>query len=113
MQEKNKNSLDKEALDILRLINNQKSVSQRRISRELGFSIGKVNYIIKNLKKKGLVKLNNLKINMTSKSTKRKVNYLYVITPKGIKEKIVQTNNFLKKISREYDELKKELENID
>jgi len=111
MQDKNNKKIyNRETLDVLRLINNEKKVSQRTISKQLGYSIGKVNYILKKLKKKGLLKFNNLKINMSSKSTKRKINYLYVLTPKGIEEKIFQTKQFLERVSKEYDELKKELE---
>ena len=113
MQEKkNKNFYKRDTLNILRLINNEKKVSQRTISKQLGYSIGKVNYILKKLKKSGLVKFNNLKINISSKSTKRKINYLYVLTPKGIEEKIFQTKQFLGMASKEYDKLKKELEKI-
>ena len=111
-EKKNKNVYKRDTLDILRLINNEKKISKRTISKQLGFSIGKVNYILNKLKKSRLVKFNNLKINISFKSTKIKINYLYVLTRKGIEEKIFQTNQFLGRASKEYDELKKELEKI-
>ncbi len=73
------------------------------MARDLGFSLGKLNYCLKALQKKGLIKVNNFKKNPN------KVNYIYVITPKGIAEKTKLTINFMKRTMAEYDQLKKEL----
>ena len=72
------------------------------MAKDLGFSLGKLNYCMQALKEKGLIKIKNFKNN------KSKLNYLYVITPKGISEKTQMTVRFMKLKMREYDELKKE-----
>lgn len=89
---------------VLRGIQNNPKSSQRRLANELGFSLGKLNYCIQALKKKGLVKINNFKKNP------KKMNYAYILTPKGIKQKTKLTLNFMVRKMKEYDELKKELE---
>ena len=89
---------------VLRSIQKHPNSSQRKLAKELGFSLGKLNYCIKALQEKGLVKIQNFKKNP------KKFNYLYVVTPKGIAEKARLTINFMKRKMREYDELKKELD---
>ena len=78
--------------------------TQRYLANELGFSLGKLNYCLRALKKKGLVKINNFK------KSKKKINYIYVLTPKGISAKTKLTLKFMERKMREYDELKKEIE---
>ena len=90
-------------LNILRKIKKKPSVSQRVLANELGFSLGKLNYCLKALKQKGLVKIDNFKKNP------KKINYIYVLTPKGLAEKTKLTINFMKRKMQEFDELKKEL----
>ena len=91
--------------DILRKIKKKSNPSQRELARELGFSLGKLNYCLKALRKKGLVKIKNFK------KKENKIQYLqYVITPKGIAHRTKLTVNFMKRKLKEYDELKKELE---
>ena len=99
----NKDSIDH--LNILRKIQNNPEVSQRELAKELGFSLGKINYCLLALKSKGLIKINNFK-----KST-NKLNYLYIITPKGFVQKTNLTIKFMKQKMQEYDELLKEYEN--
>ena len=94
---------DPDQLDVLRAINNKTNSTQRELASDLGFSLGKLNYVIKALKKKGHVKVKNFKNN------KNKINYLYVLTPDGISAKTKLTLNFMKLKMREYDELKREL----
>ena len=89
---------------VLRSIQKHPKSSQRMLAKDLGFSLGKLNYCIKALQQKGLVKIQNFQKNPN------KINYLYVITPKGISEKAKLTINFMKRKMKEYDELKKELE---
>ena len=92
--------------EILRKIKTDSERSQRELASELGFSLGKLNYCLKALQKKGLVKVQNFS------KQKNKIRYFrYVITPKGISERTRLTINFMKKKMVEYDELKKELEN--
>ncbi len=95
-----------EYFQILRKIQNNNKFSQRDLASELGFSLGKLNYCLKALKEKGLIKIQNFK-----KSSK-KLNYIYVITPKGISEKTRLTYNFMKRKLHEYEELKKEIANL-
>ena len=90
--------------DLLRTIHKKPKSSQRELANELGFSLGKLNYCLKALQSKGFVKIKNFKKNP------KKINYLYVLTPKGISEKTKLTLNFMKKKMREYDELKAEIE---
>ena len=97
------NKLNEEDFKILRTINKKSKFTQRELADELGFSLGKLNYCLKALKEKGLIKLKNFKNN------KRKLNYIYILTPKGISEKTKLTINFMKRKMKEYDELKREL----
>ena len=91
-------------LNLLRKIKNKPESSQRELAEELGFSLGKLNYCLRALKTKGLIKISNFKKNSN------KINYLYILTPKGIAEKTKLTLNFMKRKMKEYDELKKEME---
>ena len=89
--------------NVLRKIQQKPESSQRELAEELGFSLGKLNYCLKALKDKGLVKIKNFKKNPN------KINYIYVLTPKGVSEKTKLTLNFMKRKIKEYEELKKEI----
>ena len=78
-------------------------IGQREMAKELGFSLGKLNYCLKELRSKGLIKIENFKKNPN------KINYLYVLTPHGISSKTKMTINFMKRKLKEYDELKLEM----
>tara|TARA_B100001248_G_C27359578_1_gene445671 strand:- start:436 stop:744 length:309 start_codon:yes stop_codon:yes gene_type:complete len=96
---------EEDKLELLRKIKGKPFTSQRKIAKEVGFSLGKLNYCLKALKEKGLVKIQNFK------KKENKISHLgYVITPKGISERTKLTINFMKRKMSEYDELKKELE---
>ena len=88
-------------LNILRKINSENGISQRGLAKELGFSLGKLNYCLKALKNKGFVKIKNFQKNPN------KLNYAYILTPKGIKQKIIITKHFIAKKMQEYEKLKK------
>tara|TARA_Y100000591_G_C21767557_1_gene663679 strand:- start:762 stop:1061 length:300 start_codon:yes stop_codon:yes gene_type:complete len=90
---------------VLRKIQQNPSSSQRELAEEIGFSLGKLNYCLKALRDKGLIKIENFKNNPN------KLNYAYILTPKGMSEKTKLTLNFMKKKMKEYDDLKRELEN--
>ena len=92
--------------ELLRKIQKNPNFSQRELANELGVSLGKLNYCLKALKNKGLIKIQNFKKNPN------KLNYIYVITPKGIAEKAKLTINFMKMKMKEYENLKEELEKI-
>ena len=90
--------------NVLRKIQKKPQSSQRELANDLGFSLGKLNYCLKALQEKGLVKIENFK------SQKNKVNYIqYILTSKGLTERTKLTINFMKRKMVEYDELKKEL----
>ena len=89
--------------NVLRKIKNNPKSTQRELAEELGFSLGKLNYCLKALKNKGLIKMKNFGKNPN------KINYIYVLTPRGIAEKTNLTLNFMKRKMKEYDELKKEI----
>ena len=95
--------INQEQFQILRKVSKKPSSSQRELANDLNISLGKINFILNELKKKGLIKINNFKKN------KNNVGYLYVLTPKGIAEKTKLTINFMKLKMREYDELKDEI----
>ena len=94
-------------LDILRNIEKNPKLTQRQISKQLGISLGKTNYLIKALLSKGLLMIENFK------TSKNKLGYLYVLTPKGIDVRKNLTILFLKRKSEEFDKLKKEIEKIE
>ena len=94
---------DQDHFDVLRRIQKSPESSQRELAEKLGFSLGKLNYCLKALQVKGLVKIENFKKNP------QKINYIYVLTPKGITQKTKLTLNFMKRKMKEFDELKKEL----
>mgnify|MGYP001363263386 FL=1 len=91
---------------ILRKIQKKPKSSQRELASELGISLGKINYCLKALQNKGLIKINNFQNNAN------KINYIYVLTPIGIKHRLKLTIIFMKKKMREYDELKSEIKLI-
>ena len=94
-----------EQFEVLRKVEKKPDITQRELAKELGLSLGKLNYCLKALRDKGLVKINNFKRN------EKKERYFYILTPKGMMEKTKLTLSFMKRKMREYDELKSELEN--
>ena len=98
-------SENQDHLNILRKIGKNPNSSQRKLAKELGFSLGKLNYCIKALQKKGLIKIENFKKNP------KKINYLYILTPKGISTKSKLTINFMQRKIKEYDQLRSEILN--
>ena len=87
--------------NILRKIQNNPNSTQRELAKELGFSLGKLNYCLKALQKKGLIKIENFKKNPN------KMNYFYILTPQGIAEKTKLTINFMKRKIKNMTNLKK------
>ena len=91
--------------NVLRKLHKNPESTQRELARELGFSLGKLNYCLKSLREKGFVKIRNFK------NQRKKLSYfIYVITPKGIAERTKLTIDFMKKKMKEYDELKAEID---
>ena len=108
VQHMNKMNDNQDHFNVMREIQKRPKTSQRDLAQNLGFSLGKLNYCLKALQQKGLIKIKNFERNPN------KLNYIYVLTPKGISEKTKLTINFMKRKMNEYDELKKEMEqNVD
>ena len=99
----NKKRDNQDYFDVMRKIQKRSKTSQRDLARQLGFSLGKLNYCVKALQQKGLIKIKNFEKNPN------KLNYIYVLTPRGIAEKTKLTINFMKRKTKEYEELKEEL----
>ena len=93
-------------LNLLKKIKKKPKLSQRELAKNMGFSLGKLNYCLNALKDKGLIKIENFKNNPN------KVNYMYILTPKGISEKAKLTINFMKRKMKEYEELRAEVDGI-
>ena len=92
--------------NVLRKIQKKPKSSQRELASDLGFSLGKLNYCLKALQEKGLIKIQNFK------NQKNKVSYIqYILTSKGFTLRTKLTINFMKRKMQEYDELKKEIDN--
>lgn len=94
-----------EMYKILREVQKNPKISQRELAANVNFSLGKINYCINALKDKGFVKMKNFHNN------KKKIGYIYILTAKGLAQKTNMAINFLKRKMKEYDEIKKEMEN--
>lgn len=91
---------------ILRLLQENPSMTQRELANALGMSLGGLNYCLQALLDKGSVKMKNFQ------SSKRKLTYAYLLTPTGIAEKAALTSRFLKRKMEEYEMLKIEIESL-
>jgi len=97
---------DSSILRVLRLIDASPPLTQREMARELGVSLGKANYCLRELLGKGLVKVQNFR-NSTNKR-----GYLYLLTPEGVAAKANLTRHFLARKQEEYDALRLEVERL-
>lgn len=88
---------------LMRKLSTNTAYTQRELANEIDFSLGKINYCLNELKKKGLIKVKNFN------KSKKKISYLYILTPSGITMKKNLTINFMKKKIKEYNELKREI----
>ncbi len=93
--------------EALKIIEKNPHFTQREVASELGLSLGKTNYVIRELIKKGWVKLQNF-----SKS-KTKSGYLYILTPSGFKNKTILAKDFLKTKIMDFELLKKEINTLE
>jgi len=91
---------------LLKSLEQDANLTQRQLSKELEISLGKVNYCLQSLIKKGFVKINNFK------NSNHKIQYSYLLTPTGMEEKTKLTIEFLKTKTKEYEALKKEVEKL-
>jgi EPS-associated MarR family transcriptional regulator len=91
---------------LLRLLAANPAISQRELARELDISLGKLNYCLKALAARGLVKATNFK------NSKNKAGYLYLLTPRGVEEKARVTLRFLQCKLAEYESIRVEIEEL-
>lgn len=91
---------------VLKLVEKQPTITQRELSKELGVSLGKTHYVIKALVKVGWIKLENFK------RSDNKLGYAYLLTPTGVLEKAQITRRFLVRKQQEYENLKREIEQL-
>jgi EPS-associated MarR family transcriptional regulator len=91
---------------LLKYVADHADATQRELAAELGISLGKTNYCLRALVEKGLVKVRNFR------TSGRKRTYAYILTPRGLEEKINVTQDFLRRKIVEYDLLSKEIEEL-
>ena len=91
------------AVALLRLLEAHPEYSQRQLARDLGVSLGKTHYLLKALLGKGLVKAQNFQ------RSDRKLGYLYVLTPAGMRHRLQLTQSFLARKEREYVALRSQI----
>jgi len=91
---------------LLTYLDQHPEASQRELAQKLGVSVGKVNYCLKALLEKGLLKMSNFR------NSQNKLAYAYILTPSGIEEKASVTYRFLRRKMAEYDALSKEIERL-
>ena len=97
---------EKDKFEILRKLGSTENNTQRALSDNLGFSLGKLNYCLKYLKQHGLIKISRFR------ESKNKMKYMYVLTPRGLKARSKLTIDYMKLKIKEYDQLKKELKKL-
>lgn len=97
--------ITEDQLEVMHLIDKERQASQRLLAQKTGFSLGKVNYCLKALVDIGFIKIQNFN------NSFNKLQYAYILTPKGIREKTSITKQFLSKKLEEYDKLKSYIEN--
>lgn len=88
---------------VLQIINNNPQMTTREVAQRVGISNGSAYYLLLSLIDKGFIKLSNFK------KTSPKSKYSYLLTPKGIREKSLITNEFLERKKKEYEALRKEI----
>ena len=91
---------------LLKLLEPNPHLSQREVARELGISVGKVNYCLKALVARGWIKATNFR------NSQNKAAYMYLLTPRGVEERASLTLRFLSLKMREYERLREEIEQI-
>lgn len=90
--------------NILRILQDNPDLTQRELAEKLGMSVGGLNYCLKALIDKGLVKMGNFQ------KSKNKFKYVYLLTPEGFAAKVSLTSRFLQSKLIEYEELRLEIE---
>lgn len=91
---------------LLKILSRDSNLTQREMAQNMGISLGKVNYCVSELVKKGFIKINRFK------HSKNKIQYIYILTPQGLEEKAALTLSFLKRKVLEYEEIKRQIKEI-
>ena len=91
---------------ILKILATEPHISQREMSRRMGISLGKTNYVLSVLAEKGIIKMKRLK------NAHQKIPYVYQLTPRGLEQKARITARFLKRKLLEYEEIKSQIKEI-
>ena len=91
---------------LLKILSRYSNLTQREMAKKMGISLGKVNYCLSELAKKGFIKINRFK------GSKNKIHYFYILTPRGLEEKARITLSFLRRKIREYEEIKKQIKDL-
>ncbi len=99
------NPMKEETLRLIKEIEDNPVLNQRVLSQKLNISLGKTNYLLRELTKKGIVKMRSF-----SRSTKKAKKLRYILTTKGMEEKIKLTYYFLQVKEKEYNRLRREYE---
>ncbi|MHB8789311.1 MAG: MarR family EPS-associated transcriptional regulator [Desulfobulbaceae bacterium] len=91
---------------LLKILENNPNLTQRQMAEEMGLSLGKFNYCLRELVKKGIVKIERFK------SSDNKAAYMYILTPHGMEQKTKITASFLKRKMTEYELLKQQIDEL-
>jgi EPS-associated MarR family transcriptional regulator len=91
---------------LLDLVEQRRATNQREISSDLGISLGKTHYLISSLVNRGLIKIDNFR------HSKNKKGYVYLLTPKGVKEKLVITREFLRRKEIDFNRIRNEIKEL-
>ena len=91
---------------LLKILSRESRLTQREMARRMGISLGKINYCVSELAKKGMIKI------VRFKCARKKIPYTYVLTPTGLEEKGRLTVNFLKRKLSEYEEIKRQIRDL-
>ncbi len=96
--------MDESQFKTLKELAKDGTLSQRDLAKKMGLSLGRVNYVVNGLLKKGYVKARRFK------NSRNKIGYMYIVTPKGLSTKMTQTYGFLQRKLEEFERLKEEIE---
>ena len=91
---------------LLKILSQSGDITQRHMAREMGISLGKVNYCLSELAKQGFIKIRRFR------ASRNKIQYLYLLTARGLEEKARLTTSFLRRKVLEYKEIKKQIEEL-
>ena len=91
---------------LLKILSKDPNITQREMAKRMGISLGKVNYCISELAKKGFIKVSRFK------GSRNKIQYIYILTPRGLEEKARVTLSFLRRKISEYEEIRRQIRDI-